>query len=142
MRKRLTDATWEGTPVVDGTKGLGWPALSDLAHEYAQLTGLPTEDARVLVDFASSGHPLEITWDQYLRDLGYWERNTAVAVVEYIHHDPGQDSPFRVRIRYPGFGHEVRSQQIAGVRCISTVMTFSTERGPMPARKIEEGSHA
>lgn len=141
MRKRLTDATWEGTRVVDGSKGLGWPALSDLAYEYAQLTGLPIEDARVLVDFASSGHPLEITWDLYLRDLGQWERNTAVAVVESIHHDPGQDSPFRVRIRYPGFGHEVTSRQIAGVRCISTVRTFSSERGPVPARKAEEETH-
>lgn len=138
MRKSLTEATWENTQVVDRGKSLGWPALVDLAYEYAEITGLPIEDARVLVDFASSGCPLEIAWDNYLPGLGKWERNTAVAVVECVYYLGLHASQFRVRVRYVGFGHEVTSSQLVSVRCVSTVMAFSDERAPMPERKTEE----
>lgn len=142
MRQPLTDVTWEKTQVVDRSKNLGWPALADLGYEYAGVTGLPVEDARVLVDFASSGCPLEITWDNYLADLGKWERNTAIAVVECVYYLGQHANQFRVRVRYVGFGHEITSDQLVGVRAVSTVMTFSDERAPMPERKAEKGDTA
>lgn len=137
-RRKLTEVTWENTPVVDRQRRhLHWPALADLAEEYAQLTGLPKKDARVLVDFAASGHPLLLTWDTWLEGLVRWERQAVVVIVERIYHLPGQDNPFRVRVRYPGFGHEVTSGQIVAASMVEPVISYSTERPPPPVSEDE-----
>lgn len=130
----FTDVTWENTPVVDRGKGLGWMAQADLQAVYAEVTGLPIEDARVLVSFAASGHPAQVTWDWWLQGMDQWEQTQTVAVIESVVYNPALDKedPFRVHVRYPGFGPVIKGSQLVAVRALDTVLSFSEQRGPVP----------
>lgn len=126
-RKPFTGVTWVSVGNrVGNDSNLGWPAQADLGHQLHQLAPhLTAKQCRDLVDYANSGLPVVLTWDTPM-DGGKTERHTTTVIVQWITppHPVHASIPGRVRIRYSGFGHEVRIGQIREVSVPPSTISY------------------